>query len=186
MIEIRWHGRGGQGAMVAARTLASAAINAGKYAQGMPEFGPERMGAPIRAYNRISEEPLYLYCAVVNPDVVLVLDVGLLSSIDVTEGIAKDGCVILNSALPPNELRPLLKTKTRIYTIDASGISTEILGRNLPNTVMLGALINVAKSIPLEVLLRDVRETFSEKFPEKVVNANIIALKRGFEEVKAG
>lgn len=182
--EIRWHARGGQGTMLAARMLARVAINEGKYAQGMPEFGPERMGAPMRAYNRISPNKFSLYCAVVNPDVVVVLDDSLIETIDVTEGLNKGGTVIVNSTRDTAELRQQLKLdKGKVYAVDATGISVSALGRPMPNTPMLGAIAKVAGVVSLESLLADVKHTFGEKFPPKVVEANLNAIKKGYEEV---
>jgi pyruvate ferredoxin oxidoreductase gamma subunit len=184
LVEIRWHARGGQGVMVAARTLARAAIREGKYAQGLPEFGPERAGAPVRAYNRISDEPLYLYCAVVNPDFVLVLDPTLLGIVDVTEGMRKGGFLIVNTSVVGEKVLHIPREDIKFFRVDASSISRKVFGRNLPNTVMLGALIKVTEVIKLQSLLEDVEKVFSEKFPKGVVEANLEAIKRGYEEVK--
>lgn len=183
--EIRWHARGGQGAMLAARTLARIAISEGKYAQGMPEFGPERMGAPIRAYNRVSEGNFSLYCAVVSPGVVIVLDPSLIDVVNVTEGLNKDGIVIVNTNQTPEEIRAKLKLKDgQVHTIDATGISVATLGRPMPNTPMLGAIVKVTNLVTIQGLLDDVKHTFGEKFSPKVVEGNINAIRRGYEEVK--
>ena len=183
--EIRWHARGGQGAMLAARTLARIAIEQGKYAQGMPEFGQERMGAPIRAYNRISEGKFSLYCAVVNPGVVIVLDPSLMDSVNVTEGLNKDGIIIVNTNQSPDEIRAKLKLKDgKVYTLDATGISVATLGRPMPNTPILGAIVKITNLVTLEGLLADIKHTFGEKFSPKVVEGNINAIKRGYDEVR--
>ncbi len=183
--EIRWHARGGQGTMLAARTLARAAINQGKYAQGMPEFGPERMGAPIRAYNRVSDENFSLYCAVVNPRVVVVLDPTLIGPVDVIDGLTKDGVVIVNTAESPEKMKEKLNIENgKVFTVDATGISIKELGRPMPNTPILGALIKTVPLITLDALLDDIKHTFSEKFSPKVVEANINAIKKGYNEVK--
>lgn len=184
--EIRWHARGGQGAMLAARTLARVAISEGKYAQGMPEFGPERMGAPMRAYNRISDNNFSLYCAVVNPDVVVVLDSSLMETIDVTEGLNKDGIIIVNTNQSPSELRRKLKLNTgKVYTVDATGISVAALGRPMPNTPIMGAIVKATGGIvKLDGLLDDIKHSFGDKFSPKVVEGNIIAIKRGYDEIK--
>jgi len=187
--EIRWHARGGQGAMLAARTLARIAIEQGKYAQGMPEFGPERMGAPMRAYNRISADNFSLYCAVVSPDVVIVLDASLMDAVNVTEGLNKGGIIIVNTTQPSEEIRAKLKikdAKVSLYTLDATGISVATLGRPMPNTPILGAIVKTTNLITLDGLLNDVRHTFGEKFSPKVVEGNINAIKRGYDEVKLG
>lgn len=191
--EIRWHARGGQGTMLAARMLARVAINQGKYAQGMPEFGPERMGAPMRAYNRISPNKFSLYCAVVNPDIVVVLDDSLIQTVNVTEGLNKGGTVIVNSTKDTSELRQQLKLDTdsergesngKVYALDATGISVSTLGRPMPNTPMLGAIAKISGVISLESLLADIKHTFGEKFSPKVVEANINAIKKGYENIK--
>lgn len=194
--EIRWHARGGQGTLLAARTLARVAIKEGKFAQGMPEFGAERMGAPVRAYNRISDQKLFRYFAITNPDVVIVLDPTLLSFINVTEGLLENGIVLINTALAPDEVKKKLVIKNgRICTVDASGISLDTLKRPMPNTPMLGALLRVLEikstdtkdlnnTVKLDSLLADVKETFAGKFSPKVVEANVNAIKRGYDEVK--
>ncbi|MFH0888019.1 MAG: 2-oxoacid:acceptor oxidoreductase family protein [Planctomycetota bacterium] len=183
--EIRWHARGGQGAMLAARTLARVAISENKYAQGMPEFGPERMGAPIRAYNRISAGKFSLYCSVVNPDVVVVLDPSIMETIDVTEGINKDGIIIINTKQLPSELRGKLKNDVnKVYTVDATGISVDTLGRPMPNTPIMGAIVKITGLITLEGLLTDIKHSFGDKFSPKVVEGNLISIKRGFAEIK--
>lgn len=183
--EIRWHARGGQGAMTAARTLARIAIAEGKYAQGMPEFGPERMGAPMRAYNRVSDANFSLYCSVVNPDVVVVLDPSLMSVVDVTEGLNKGGIVIVNTQKPPASLRQKLNsTEGKIYSVDATGISVAALGRPMPNTPMLGAIVKATGVVSLEAVLKDIKHSFGEKFAAKVVEGNLTAIKKGYDELK--
>jgi len=184
--EIRWHARGGQGTMLAARMLARVAINQGKYAQGMPEFGPERMGAPMRAYNRISDQNFSLYCNVVNPDIVVVLDYSLLNTVDVKEGLKKDGLIIVNTNRSPADVRQQLQLNSgsKVYTVDASGISTATLGRPMPNIPILGALVKIANLVNLQNLEADIKHTFGEKFSPKVLEANLTSLKRGYEEIK--
>jgi len=171
--------------MLAVRTLARAAINQGKFAQGMPEFGAERMGAPIRAYTRISNSKFSLYCAIVNPDIVVILDPSLINMVNVTEGLKKNGKVLINTAQSPDEIRKQFNLNNyQIYTIDATGISVAELGRPMPNTPMLGTLTKVVGMIDLNDLLKDIKHDFSEKFSPKVVEANVKSIKRGFEEVK--
>ncbi|MDI6733709.1 MAG: 2-oxoacid:acceptor oxidoreductase family protein [Planctomycetota bacterium] len=183
--EIRWHARGGQGTMLAARMLARIAIAEGKYAQGMPEFGPERMGAPVRAYNRISNDNFSLYCAVVNPDAVVVLDPSLLDSVNVTEGLNKNGIIIVNTILSPSQIRDKLKlTDGKVCTVDATGISIATLGRAIPNTPMMGAIVKTTGIVTLDGVLKDIKHTFTEKFSPKVIEGNLNAIKRGYEEVK--
>jgi len=186
-IEIRWHGRGGQGAKTAATFLASAAISAGKYGQGFPEYGPERRGAPMRGFTRISDEPITRHDPVESPKVVVVLDPTLLEIVDVTEGMPDDGIILVNTSFPPSTVREKLKLpkgKYKIYTVDATKISIEELGRAIPNTPMLGALIKATGIIDIDEIYRDIKEKFSKKFPEKIVQGNINAIKRAYEELK--
>ncbi len=185
LIEIRWHGRGGQGAKTAALLLAEAAVEEGKYGQGFPDYGPERMGAPIRSFNRISGKPIYLHCHVSEPDMVVVLDDSLLDTVDVTDGLDEDGVLLVNSTKSPSEIREKTKLKGgKLYTIDATGISMDELGRPIPNTPMIGALLKATDLLDIELLLSGVRHKFSGKFSDKIVQGNIRAIKRAYEEVK--
>lgn len=146
LIEIRWHGRGGQGAKTASLLLADAAFNTGKYVQGFPEYGPERMGAPITAYNRLSVNPIRVHSNIYEPDYVVVVDDTLLKAVDVTRGLKKEGAIVINTTKSIDELRPLLKGyEGRVYTIDARKISEEALGKYFPNTPMLAAIVKVAE-----------------------------------------
>ncbi|HPT78968.1 MAG TPA: 2-oxoacid:acceptor oxidoreductase family protein [Candidatus Atribacteria bacterium] len=187
MIEIRWHGRGGQGAKTASLLLAEAAFDTGKYIQGFPEYGPERMGAPITAYNRISDDPITLHCNIYEPDYVVVVDESLLASVDVTAGLKKDGAVIVNSTKSPEEVRPLLKGfEGRVCTIDARVISEETLGRYFPNVPMLGALVKVSKIMDEDAFVTAMESSFRHKFASKpqVIDGNMAALRRSMQEVK--
>ncbi|ABN53592.1 MAG TPA: pyruvate synthase [Hungateiclostridium thermocellum] len=187
VVEIRWHGRGGQGAKTASLLLADAAFNTGKYIQGFPEYGPERMGAPITAYNRISDEKLTIHSNIYEPDYVVVVDDTLLTSVDVTAGLKEDGAIIVNTPKTPDEIRPLLKGyKGKVCTIDARKISIETLGKYFPNTPMLGAVVKVSKIMDEEEFLKDMVESFKHKFANKpeVVEGNIKALERSMQEVK--
>ncbi|HEX7713111.1 MAG TPA: 2-oxoacid:acceptor oxidoreductase family protein [Bacillota bacterium] len=186
-VEIRWHGRGGQGAKTASLLLAEAAFNTGKYIQGFPEYGSERMGAPITAYNRISDDKLTIHCNVYEPDYVAVVDDTLLASVDVTAGLKKSGAIIINTTKSPDEIRPLLKGYPgKICTIDARSISIETLGKYFPNTPMLGAVVKVSKVLEEEEFLKDMVDSFKHKFAKKpeVVEGNIHALERSLREVK--
>ncbi|MDR3200498.1 MAG: 2-oxoacid:acceptor oxidoreductase family protein [Spirochaetales bacterium] len=186
-VEIRWHGRGGQGAKTAALLLADAAFNTGKYVQGFPEYGPERMGAPITAYNRISDERCTVHSNIYEPDYVVVVDATLLSAVDVTKGLKEDGALIINSEKSPDELRPLLGGyKGKVCTIDAEKISEEELGRNFPNTPMLGAVVKVSGIIPADDFIADMEGSFKHKFATKpqVVEGNMKALARSMKEVR--
>jgi len=187
--EIRWHGRGGQGAKTACLLLADAAFSSGKYVQGFPEYGPERMGAPITAYNRISEERSTVHSNIYFPDFVVVVDETLLRAVDVTAGLKKEGAIVINSGKSPAELRPLLKGyEGRVCTIDASKISVEELGRNFPNTPMLGAIVKVSGVVEEHEFVKDMEASFHHKFASKpqVIEGNMRALKRSMEEVQIG
>ena len=187
MLEIRWHGRGGQGAKTAALLLADAAFVTGKYVQGFPEYGPERMGAPITAYNRISEERCTIHSNIYEPDYVVVVDETLLSSVDVTAGLKAEGGIIINSPKQPEQLRPMLRGYTgKVCTIDARAISEEILGKNFPNTPMLAAIVKVSGVIPEEEFVQQMEASFRHKFATKpqMIKGNMDVLQRSMKEVK--
>lgn len=187
VVEIRWHGRGGQGAKTASLLLADAAFNTGKYIQGFPEYGPERMGAPITAYNRISDTKLTIHSNIYEPDYVVVVDDTLLASVDVTAGLKEEGAIIVNTTRTPEEVRPYLKGyKGKVCTIDARTISIDTLGKYFPNTPMLGAVVKVSGVIEEKVFLNDMVESFKHKFAKKpeVVEGNVKALERSMQEVK--
>lgn len=189
MVEIRWHGRGGQGAKTASLLLADAAFNTGKYVQGFPEYGPERMGAPITAYDRISTERCTVHSNIYDPDYVVVVDETLLSSVDVTAGLKEGGAIVINSAKTPEELRPRLKGyRGKVCTIDAGKISMETLGKNFPNTPMLGAIVKISGVVPEAEFIQDMEGSFRHKFASKpqVIEGNMKALKRAMEEVRVG
>ena len=187
LIEIRWHGRGGQGAKTASLLLADAAFNTGKYIQGFPEYGPERMGAPITAYNRISDKPITIHSNIYEPDYVVVVDDTLLSSVPVTDGLKKEGAIVINTTKTPEELKKLLKGyEGNIYTIDARKVSIEALGKYFPNTPMLAAIVKVTGIMTDEELLADMQNSFKHKFAKKpeVIDGNMKALKLALKEVK--
>lgn len=187
MVEIRWHGRGGQGAKMACMLLADVAALEGKFVQGFPEYGPERMGAPITAYNRISEKRCTIHSNIYYPDYVVVVDETLLDSVDVTGGLKEDGAIIINTSRSPLEMRERLKGWTgRICTIDARRISEEILGKNLPNTPMLAAVVKVSGVLEIDRFLSDIEESFKHKFSGKpqVIEGNLATLIKSLEEVQ--
>ena len=187
MVEIRWHGRGGQGAKTASLLLADAAFNTGKYVQGFPEYGPERMGAPITAYNRISDVRCTVHSNIYDPDYVVVVDATLLSAVDVTKGLKEDGAIIINSEKSPEQLRGQLKGyKGKVCTIDAGKISEEELGQNFPNAPMLGAVVKVSGLIPEQEFIKDMEGSFHHKFATKpqVIEGNMKALRRSMQEVQ--
>ena len=186
MIEIRWHGRGGQGAKTASLLLADAAFNTGKYIQGFPEYGPERMGAPITAYNRISSEPIRIHSNIYEPDYVVVVDDTLLESVDVTAGLKETGAIIINTKRDKEHLQKSLKGYAgRVYTIDAKKISEEALGKYFPNTPMLAAIVKVSGIMSDEEFLQDMQGSFKHKFAKKpeVINGNMKALEMALSQV---
>ena len=182
--EIRWHARGGQGAVTAAKMVAEVALSQDKYFQAFPEYGPERSGAPIVAFTRLSDEPIQIYSAIEHPDYVLVLDDTLLDVVDVTSGTGEGAVVIVNSEEDAAGLarRPEMKGK-KVFTVPATRIAVETIKRPIPNTPLIGALAKVSGLFPVEGVLDEVKTTLSKKFNEEVVNANLEAVKRGYEEV---
>ena len=187
LIEIRWHGRGGQGAKTASLLLADAAFNTGKYIQGFPEYGPERMGAPITAYNRISSSPIRIHSNIYEPDYVVVVDDTLLDSVDVTAGLKEDGAIVINTTKNGEDLKKLLKGyKGKIYTIDARKVSMETLGKYFPNTPMLAAIVKVSKIMNEEDFVKDMEGSFKHKFAKKpeVIDGNMKAIEMALNEVK--
>ena len=187
LIEIRWHGRGGQGAKTASLLLADAAFNTGKYIQGFPEYGPERMGAPITAYNRISNKPIRIHSNIYEPDYVVVVDDTLLESVDVTAGLKKEGAIVINTVKDNDTIKKLLKGyEGEIYKINARKISEETLGRYFPNTPMLAAIVKVSKIMTDEELLNDMKGSFKHKFAKKpeVIEGNMKALELALNSVE--
>lgn len=163
-VEIRWHGRGGQGAVTSAELLALAAIEENKYAQAMPSFGPERRGAPVLAFNRIdAKNPIRKRAAVNNPDIVIVLDPGLLDIIDVTAGLRKGGSIVVNSTKSLQELKPYFNGEWKLAAVDATSIAREKLGVPIVNTTMLGALIKTSNLINIDSLKEPLKERFGAK-----------------------
>ncbi len=187
LIEIRWHGRGGQGAKTASLLLADAAFNTGKYIQGFPEYGPERMGAPITAYNRISTNPIRIHSNIYEPDYVVVVDDTLLESVDVTSGLKEDGAIVINTTKDKDYLTNVLHGyKGSIYAIDARKVSLETLGKYFPNTPMLAAIVKVANIMEEKDFLADMKGSFKHKFAKKteVIEGNMKALELALKEVQ--
>jgi pyruvate ferredoxin oxidoreductase gamma subunit len=186
LTEIRWHGRGGQGAVTAAKMVAELALGQGKYFQAFPEYGPERSGAPIVAFTRVSDEPIQIYSGVEHPQIVVVLDPSLLDVVDVTKGAPEGAIVLVNSEMTPAELRQRygLPDGYRYFTVPATRIATETIRRPIPNTPMVGALTRITGLFPIESVIEFLREDFSKKFPPKVVEGNIAAIRRAYEEVR--
>jgi 2-oxoacid:acceptor oxidoreductase gamma subunit (pyruvate/2-ketoisovalerate family) len=179
--EFRWHGRGGQGAWTASEILARAAIHEGKYIQSFPEFGPERMGAPVKAYTRISDEPIRLHCAVYNPQVAAVMDPTLLVTVPVTEGLGKTGILIVNTPKEPKEIKEELKmVEGNVWTVPATDIAMRILGREITNTAMLGVVARATGIVKMESIEKAVKE----RFPEPLAEKNIGVIKEAYMEAK--
>ena len=186
-LEIRWHGRGGQGAKTAALLLADVAFKTGAYVQGFPEYGPERMGAPITAYNRISKEEIRVHSNIYTPDLVVVVDETLLHSVDVTAGLKEDGAIIINTALKKEDVLPLLNGyKGKVFTVDARKISVEALGKNFPNSPMLAAAVAVSQVMEQHEFIREMRASYEHKFAKKpeVIDGNMKALTMTFDALK--
>lgn len=186
LTEIRWHGRGGQGAVTAAKMVAELALGQGKYFQAFPEYGPERSGAPIVAFTRVSDAPIQLYAGVEHPQIVVVLDASLLNIVDVTNGAPANAVVLVNSEMSPAELRAKYGLKGFKYcTIAATRIAAETIKRPIPNTPMVGALTRITGLFPIDEVVEFVRKDFGKKFPPKVVEGNIAAVTRSYKEVQA-
>lgn len=186
IIEVRWHGRGGQGAVTASKLLATSALAEDKYIQAFPEYGPERMGAPIQSFTRISDTPIKIHCHVSTPDMVVVLDPTLIGSVDITEGLSDEGIIVVNTDESPEQIRKKLKLKGRkVFTIDASKIALEELGRPMPNTPMIGALMKATELLKLGNVLDDIKSKFAGKFSQKIIDGNVNAIKRAYREVES-
>ena len=187
-MEIRWHGRGGQGAKTAALLLADVAFQTGQNVQGFPEYGPERMGAPITAYNRISRDKIRVHSNIYTPDYVVVVDETLLYSVDVTAGLKRNGAIIINTAKSKEEVLPYLKGyKGKVITVDARSISEETLGKNFPNTPMLAAAVAVSGVMEKHEFINEMKASFQHKFAKKpeVIEGNMKALEMAYDAVEA-
>jgi len=187
-MEIRWHGRGGQGTVTAAKVLANACLSGGRHVQAFPEYGPERAGAPLRAYNRISSKEIRMYCPVLHPHVISIADATLIDGVNVTDGAQDNTIFIVNTSKSPEEIRKKLNAKPsqKIFTIDATKIAIDCIGRALPNASMLGAISKATNIVGMDILLDNVKKSFGEKFSQKIIDGNLDATKRGYEEVKQG
>lgn len=185
MIEIRWHGRGGQGAKTASQFLGEAALDTGKFIQSFPEYGPERAGAPMKAFNRIDDKNITIHSSVTNPEIVVVIDPTLVGAIDVTEGLGDDGILLVNTDKSPEEIRKQTNfTKGKVGTVDATKIALETLKLPMPNMPMLGALLKVNALVSVDELSERVKEKFLKKIGEEKTNANLEGIKRAYNEVK--
>jgi pyruvate ferredoxin oxidoreductase gamma subunit len=185
LLEIRWVGRGGQGAVTAAKMLADAALEAGKFIQAFPEFGPERMGAPVKSFTRISEKPISIHCQVITPDVSVLLDPTLIDVVDIAEGVEPNGIILVNTKDSPVQLRKKMDLAARkLYTVDASGISLKTLGKNIPNAPMVAAVVKVAKILDIDSVIKSFQSEYADKFKDEVIKANIEAMRMAYDEVK--
>ena len=185
--EIRWHGRGGQGVVMAGELLAEAALAEGRYFQAFPEFGAERTGAPIRAYTRLSSRPIDLHCPILNPGVVIVLDPSLMAIEDVFEGLVEDGVALVNTPLAPGQVTSwVAQGDRRLCTVDATQSALDTLGRNIPNTAMIGAILSVSPVVDSDTCLDVIKKRLSARFSSKVVEANVSAFRRASAEVTEG
>ena len=186
LIEIRWHARAGQGAVTAAKLVAETALSQGRYMQAMPEYGPERTGAPLKAYTRVCDEPIEVHNNITDPDIVVVCDETLLDLEDVTVGLRDDGCVVLNTRMSPAEATERLGVgeSVTVGTVDASGIAMATIGRNIPNTPIVAALSRVTGVVPYESLVEHLKTTFAKKFSQSVIDANLESVRRAYEEVE--
>lgn len=186
VMEIRWHARGGQGAKTASLLLAQAAAMEGKYSQGFPDYGPERMGAPMRGFTRISDEPVRVHCAIYAPQIVIVLDDTLLGAVDVTAGMPQDGIIIVNTVKAAADVRKRIgSTAGKLFTVDATGIAIAEIGRPIPNAPMLGALIRVSGVLKLDTVIDQIKTKFSHGFRQEILDGNVRAIGRAHEEVSA-
>lgn len=191
-IEIRWHGRGGQGAKTAALLLADVCFKTGAYVQGFPEYGPERMGAPITAFNRISDKEIRVHSNIYTPNLVVVVDETLLKSVDVTNGLKADGAIIVNTDKSADEIRPLLKSGDgsifggKVYTLDARKISVEALGKYFPNSPMLAAVVAVSRIMDWDQFINEMKASYAHKFAKKpeVIEGNMKALTLTYDSLK--
>ena len=186
LIEIRWHGRGGQGVVTAGKLLAEMALTSGQYFQAFPDCGPERMGAPIRAFTRLSSRPIGIHSQIQEPNVVVVLDPTLLGNVAVTEGLKQDGTLLVNTSASPAEARQTTGFRTgRVFTVDASHIAIEEIGREITNTPMLGAFACATGFFDVEGVADQLRAWFGKKLPAEAVEANVRAMRRAADELQA-
>jgi pyruvate ferredoxin oxidoreductase gamma subunit len=185
LVEIRWHARAGQGAVTAAKLVAETALYEDRFMQAMPEYGPERTGAPLKAFTRISDEPIEVCNNIEHPQVVVVLDETLLSSIDVLEGMKPDGAVIVNSTADPKDMRKTLNAPDTVHvaTVDASGLALDTIKRDIPNTPIVGALVKVQPVVDLDSVKGQLLQTFGKKFSQEMIDANLESVTRAYEEV---
>jgi pyruvate ferredoxin oxidoreductase gamma subunit len=184
VIEVRWHGRGGQGVVTASQLLARAALREEKHIQAFPEFGPERMGAPIKAYTRISNKKINIHSGVESPNIVVVLDPTLVGQVDIGEGLADNGLILVNSDKSASSISETANLNgKKILAIDATKIAIETIGRNIANTSVIGALVKATGLVSFDALVKEIESSFGGKFNRKITEGNIAAAKRAYEEL---
>lgn len=187
MMEIRWHGRAGQGVVTAGELLAESSLEQGKYFQAFPEYGSERMGAPIKSYNRISSDPIEVHSPVLEPDIVVIVNPNLIGIVDLTEGLDKDGILIINSPLTPAEIRAKLQFHAgQVWCVDATKIAMEEFKRDIPSTMMISVICRATGVVNLDTVVHLTRERLSGKLRPEVVEANIRTLQRAYDECVQG
>jgi pyruvate ferredoxin oxidoreductase gamma subunit len=189
MVEVRWHGRGGQGAKTAALLFGEAVLATGKYIQAFPEYGPERMGAPVQSFDRISDKPITIHCGITEPDFVVVLDPTLMDAVQVADGLKSTGKIIVNTQFPAADIAKKLGIPvSQVCVVNASLIAQETIGMNIPNTPMLGALVKFIGNLDITGVLEDTKHKLELKFRHKpqVIEGNLKSIKRAYDEVKIG
>ena len=187
LIEIRWHGRGGQGVVTASKLLAETAMESGQFFQAFPDYGPERMGAPIRAFTRLSSQPIHIHSQVEAPEIVVVLDPTLLGTVNVTEGLVEEGTLLVNTPMSPQAVRDAVDFHTgQAFTVDATHIAIEEIGREITNTPMLGALARATGMFELDQMAGELRAWFGAKLSQKAIEANVQAMRRAADELQGG
>ncbi len=185
LVEIRWHGRGGQGAVTASKILAEACLAEGKFIQAFPEYGPERSGAPVKSFTRVSQKQIVIHSQVINPDVVVVLNPTLLDAVNVCEGLREDGILLINSQDDSKNIRNKLKAgRAKVFVVDATGIALKNVGRDIPNTPMIGALAKVTGIVKLESLKKTFEHEFSTKFKPEIMQGNLNSMEAAYKEVR--
>ena len=186
LTEIRWHARAGQGAVTAAKLVADTALLQGNFIQAMPEYGPERTGAPLKAFTRVSSEPIEVHNNILNPDIVIVMDDTLLETIDVMEGIKEDGVIIFNTNMTPAEARAAVNApeSIKVACVDATGIALATIKKDMPKTPIVGALAKVTGLFPADLVKERLVITFGKKFSQEMIDANLESVDRAFQEVQ--
>lgn len=185
LVQIRWHGRGGQGVVTAGNLLVEVALDEGRYFQATPDYGAERSGAPVASYTLISDEPIYTHTPITDPDIVVVLDSTLVGKVNFLGGLKKDGLLVVNSRLSPRELQKQLRLLSgRICTVDASRIAQDTIGRNIPNVSMIAALLRAEEVVSPKVARAAIERRLKERFNERVVKGNMEAFDRGYNEAQ--